>query len=132
MKIAVTTENGTVFQHFGKTQTFTVYETEGKEIKSKTLLDAGGNGHSALAGFLRDNQVDVLICGGIGQGAKDALGSCGIQIVPGTVGSVDQVVRDYLDGVLVGNFDFTCSHHDHDHAHGDHHCCGEHGCGSHS
>ena len=72
------------------------------------------------------------MCGGIGQGAKDALGSCGIQIVPGTVGSVDQVVRDYLDGVLVGNFDFTCSHHEHDHAHGDHHCCGEHGCGSHS
>ncbi len=128
-KIAVTTENGMIFQHFGKTQTFTIYETENGQILSKNILDAGANGHSALAGLLQQNRVDVLICGGIGQGAKEALKSCGIDIVPGAVGSVDQAVKDYLMGALIGNPDFMCNHHGHEH---EGHSCGEHGCGSHS
>ena len=67
MKIAVTYENGQVFQHFGHTEAFKVYETENNEIKSESIIPTLGSGHGALAGFLKLNNVDTLICGGIGQ-----------------------------------------------------------------
>ena len=66
MKIAVTYENGQVFQHFGHSGQFKVYEVEdGKVIKSE-VVGTNGQGHGALAGFLLQGNVDVLICGGIG------------------------------------------------------------------
>lgn len=129
MKIAVTTENGMIFQHFGKTHAFTLYEVEGKEVTSKSLLDAGENGHAALADLLGANGVNILICGGIGQGAKDALKKYRIEVLSGVSGNVDQAVKDYLQGTLVYNPDFLCTHHSHEHAD---HACGGHDCGNHS
>ncbi len=126
MRIAVSTENGMIFQHFGKTETFTLYETEGREIKSKRLLSSGGSGHSALVVLLRENGVNQLICGGIGGGAKDALSSAGIGLTAGASGSADAAVNLYLEGKLIHNDSLTCSHH---HGHEDGHTCGEHGCG---
>lgn len=123
MKIAVTTDNGMVFQHFGQTKTFTIYEIEEKEIKSKQLLDAGENGHSALAVLLNAQNVNVLICGGIGQGAKDTLKSANVTLVAGATGLVDDVVNSYLAGNLIHNATFTCNHH-----HENGHSCGEHHC----
>ena len=79
MKIAVTYENGQIFQHFGHTEKFKVYETEGNKILSSEVIDTAGRGHGALAGFLLNNDVDVLICGGIGGGAKTALAQAGIR-----------------------------------------------------
>lgn len=126
MKIAVTTEGTNIFQHFGQCKQFTMYETENSEIKGKTLLDAGENGHSALATLLGANQVDLLICGGIGQGAKDALKSAGVQLVAGASGDIETAVKAYLAGTLAHNADFTCNHHGHEHGEG--HTCGGH-CG---
>lgn len=126
MKIAVTTDNGMVFQHFGQTKNFTVFEVEGKEVKSKQLLNAGDNGHSALALLLSEQNVNVLICGGIGQGAKDALKNANVTLVAGASGLIDDVVDSYLAGNLQHNATFTCNHH-----HDDGHSCGEHSCGEH-
>ena len=81
MKIAVTYENGQIFQHFGHTEKFKVYETEGNKILSSEVIDTAGSGHGALAGFLLNNDVDVLICGGIGGGAKTALAQAGIRLL---------------------------------------------------
>ena len=125
MKIAVTTENGTVFQHFGKTKAFTLYTAQDGAITEKALLDAGEAGHSALATLLAENSVDVLICGGIGAGAKEALKSCGIQLVAGASGDVDAAAKAFLEGSLVHDDTFQCHHHDHDHGEG--HTCGGHG-----
>lgn len=69
MKIAVTYENGQVFQHFGHTEEFKVYDTEDKKILSSQVVGTGGSGHEALAVFLKNLGVKVLICGGIGGGA---------------------------------------------------------------
>ena len=125
MKIAVTTEENRVFQHFGKCESFTIFQTENETITSKSILDAGGSGHSALAALLDENHVDVLICGGIGQGAKDALQAHGVKLVAGANGNVDAVVKAYLSGNLVINPDFTCNHHHEDgHTCGEHHTCG--------
>ena len=73
MNIAVTYENGQVFQHFGHTQQFKVYQVEDGRVLSSRIEETGESGHGALAGFLKEHGVDTLLCGGIGGGAKTAL-----------------------------------------------------------
>lgn len=80
MRIAVTYENGNIFQHFGHTEQFKIYEVEGSEIKNSEVVDTNGSGHGALADFLKERKVDKLICGGIGGGAKAALAEVGIEL----------------------------------------------------
>ena len=114
MKIAVTYENGQVFQHFGHTETFKVYDVEDGRVVSSAVMGSDGSGHEALAELLRDRAVDVLICGGIGGGAQAALEEAGIELCAGASGSADEAVAAYLRGELV-NTGANCDHHDHEH-----------------
>lgn len=129
MKIAVTYENGNVFQHFGHTEQFKVYEVEGEKIVGEQVVDTNGSGHGALAGMLTALQVDTLICGGIGAGAQTALAEAGIRLYGGVSGSADEAVKALLAGKLVFDPDVHCDHHGHGHHHENGHC-GEdkHGC----
>ena len=138
MKIAVTYENGNVFQHFGRTESFKVYEVEDNKIVSGKVIGNDGLGHEALAGLLADKAIDVLICGGLGQGAQNALAAAGVEVVAGASGDADAAVEAYLRGELV-NTGANCDHHDHHHEDedgcggcGEHEggCGGCHGCGS--
>ncbi len=133
MKIAVTYENGQVFQHFGHTEQFKVYVVENGSVVSGELVSAEGEGHGALAGFLKGLGVDALICGGIGGGARNALNQAGIQLFGGVVGSADQAAADLAAGKLRFDPEVLCSHHGEGHAEG--HTCGDHGnghsCGGH-
>ena len=128
MKIAVTYDNGLVFQHFGHTEQFKVYTVEDNQITDTEIVSSGGNGHGALAGLLSGQQIDVLICGGIGGGAQNALASCGIRLYGGVSGEADQAVDAFLAGKLDYDPHVHCDHHSH---HGEGHSCGEqtHGCG---
>ena len=128
MKIAVTYEGGYVFQHFGHTAAFKIYDVQDTQIISALVVDTNGHGHGALAGFLKENGVDVLLCGGIGGGAQMALQEAGIQLYGGVSGEADEAVAAFLAGQLQYNPCVRCSHHDHGHDH----ACGDHGCGSHS
>ena len=130
MKIAVTYENGTVFQHFGHTEQFKVYEIQDGKIEKAQVVGTDGNGHGALAGMLSALQVDTLICGGIGAGAQNALAEANIRLYGGVSGSADEAVEALLAGTLSFNPDVRCSHHGH---HGEGHSCGTnpHGCGGH-
>lgn len=137
MKIAVTYENGNVFQHFGRTETFKVYEVEEGRIVSSEVIGSNGAGHGALAGVLSQNGIDVLICGGIGGGAQRALAEAGIELCAGAQGDADQAVEAYLKGELV-SAGVTCGHHGEGHTCGHHEeggsCGGReegHGCGHH-
>ncbi len=127
MKIAVTYENGEIFQHFGHTAQFKVYDVAEGCVISAVVVDTDGHGHGALAGFLRNAQVDVLICGGIGGGARMALAEAGIRLYGGVSGDADEAVEAFLAGELDFDPNARCSHHD---GHG--HNCGSHGCGNHS
>lgn len=127
MKLAVTYENGAVFQHFGHTEQFKIFEINNKEILSSEIVNTNGSGHGALAGLLKSLNVDVLICGGIGGGAKIALEENGIKLYGGVNGNVDDVVSSFLNDSLIYNPDIQCSHH----SHSEGHSCGEHGCGNH-
>ena len=131
MKIAVTYDNGTIFQHFGKTEFFKVYETENNQVVSSEVISSNGTGHGALAGLLADQSVDVLICGGIGGGAQAALAEAGVELCSGAQGDADQAVEAYLKGELVSTGANCDHHHEEGHSCGDHeegHSCGG-GCG---
>lgn len=123
MKIAVTYDNGEIFQHFGHTEQFRIYEvTDGKIVSAETV-GTNGSGHGALAGFLKDMGVNALICGGIGGGARNALAAAGISLFGGCSGSADTAVNDLLLGRLSFDPNVNCSHHSHEEGHS----CGGHG-----
>ena len=125
MKIAVPYENGMVFQHFGHTEQFKLYEVADGKIVREEVGDTNGSGHGALAGFLMQRGVDTLICGGIGGGAQMALAQAGIRLYAGCSGDADTRVAELLSGTLAYADPATCDHH-----HGEEgHTCGDHGCG---
>ena len=120
MKIAVTYDNGNIFQHFGKTEYFKVYETEDQKVVSSEVISSNGKGHGALAVLLEEQGVNVLICGGLGGGAQTALAEAGIEVCSGASGDADQAVESYLKGELA-SAGVNCDHH-----HGEGHSCGSH------
>ena len=124
MIIAVTYENGQIFGHFGHTAQFKLYTVENQKIVSSEVVDTNGSGHGALAGFLENHKVDVLICGGIGGGAKSALSAAGIKLYGGVSGNADEAVDALLKNTLEYNPEVRCNHHDENHGEG--HSCGEH------
>ncbi|MCD8107008.1 MAG: DUF134 domain-containing protein [Oscillospiraceae bacterium] len=127
MRIAVTYENGQVFQHFGHTQTFKIFDVEDGKIISADVVSTNGQGHGALADLLNEIQTDVIICGGIGAGAKNALENVGIKMYGGVTGDADEAVNAYLAGNLDYNPDVKCDHHSEEHHH-DHDCGDNHEC----
>ena len=126
MKLAITYDNGQVFQHFGKTQQFKIYDIQQGKVGPSLVTGTGGQGHGALAGLLRALGISVLICGGIGPGAQEALKSLDITVIPGITGDADQAVQDFVDGKLVLNTEALCNHHHEGAAHN----CGAHSCGT--
>ena len=130
MRVAVTYENGRIFQHFGHTEQFKVYDVENGAITPLGVFPTNGSGHGALAGFLSQLKADVLICGGIGGGAQAALAQAGIALYGGVTGDADEAVRALVAGELVYNPSVMCRHHE-----GQGHGCGshcpghDHGCG---
>ena len=129
MRIAVTYENGSVFQHFGRATQFKIYDIENGKIVSSEIVDVGGSGHGALVGVLSALKVDALICGGIGGGAQMALAEAGIKLYGGISGNADAAADAFASGTLSHNPNVMCSHHGEHHHEGD---CGNHGCGHHS
>jgi len=137
MRIAVTYENGQIFQHFGHTESFKVYDVQDGKVVDSRVVDTNGTGHGALAILLSEANVDVLICGGIGGGAQIALAQAGIQLYGGVAGDADAAVEAFLKQELAYNPDVKCNHHGEGHEH--HEGCGGHGeghehhggCGSH-
>lgn len=128
MRIAVTYENGNIFQHFGHTEQFKVYDIENNQVVSSEIVGTNGSGHGALAGVLNALNADILICGGIGGGAQAALAAAGIKLYGGVSGNADEAVNAFLSGKLDYNPDVKCNHHGEHHHEGS---CGEHGCGEH-
>jgi predicted DNA-binding protein (UPF0251 family)/predicted Fe-Mo cluster-binding NifX family protein len=139
MRLAVTYENGEIYQHFGHTAQFKLYDIQDGKIVSEKVVDTNGSGHGALAGFLAMGAVDALICGGIGMGAQMALREAGIRLYAGVQGSADEAAKAFAEGRLDYDPDARCDHHDHegghDCGHGGHDCGehhhADHGCGHH-
>ena len=126
MKVAVTYEDGKVFQHFGHTEYFKIYDVKDGKVVGSEIIPTDGSGHGALAGFLAAHKADALICGGIGGGALNALSEAGIRVLAGVSGDADSRVEEFVEGKLVFGTEANCSH---SHEHGEGGSCKEHGCG---
>lgn len=120
MKIAATYDNGNIFPHFGRTEQFKIYDVEDGKVVSSKVIGTDGRGHEALAEVLTENTIDVLICGGMGQGAMNAMEAAGVKVFAGAEGSADEAVEAFLKGELAST-GVNCDHHGHEH--------GEEGCG---
>lgn len=123
MKIAIATEGSTVSAHFGKCETFTIVEIENSNIKNKSVISTEGNQHGLLPGFLASQGVDLVIAGGMGEGARQNLADNGIEIISGISGNIDEAIGAFIKGELVST-NAGCSGHGHEHGHDD----GGHGC----
>ena len=124
MKIAATYDNGEIFQHFGRTPAFKVYEVNDGAVTSSEVVPTNGTGHGALAGMLAELGAEVIICGGIGGGAQAALEAAGIRLFAGASGDPDKAVEMLLAGTLPEIGEANCDHH-HGEGH-EEHCCGHH------
>lgn len=112
MKIATTHRNNEIFEHFGKSTQFKIYEAEDGKIVSSKVIATMASGHDALSHLLDTFGVKVLLCGGIGPGAINALEASGVEVLPGCSGNCDEVVEKYLNGTLERAENFH-AHHDH-------------------
>lgn len=112
MKIAVASMDGSsVSQHFGQSRSFIVFEMDGQQIKGRELRSGESTPHNdgvchgeaskqgGMAGMLAG--CDVLICGGMGAGAANAVQQMGVKpvIVPG-VPSPEQAVALFVEGKI--------------------------------
>ena len=111
MKIAVPHENGEVFQHFGHASEFKIYTDEGKTLTSE-IVRPEDESHEAVAAFLKKQGVDILICGGIGEGARQALEAEHILLCSNVSGNADEVVESFLEGSLEFTSTASCDHHE--------------------
>lgn len=124
MKLAITYDNGQIFQHFGKTEAFKVYTIENGQITESHVLESNGAGHGALATLLQNESVDTLICGGIGAGAQNALAQAGIRLYGGVQGNADDAAQALIEDRLAYDPAVHCDHHG---QHDSGHTCDDHG-----
>ena len=115
MKLAVTFENGEVFRHFGQTREFKIYEINGGKIVSSAVKDTGGRGHGDIVNFLKEESIDALICGGLGNGAKNLIEANGIKLCSGITGSADKAAEDFAAGRLSVCSEANCKEHEDGH-----------------
>jgi predicted Fe-Mo cluster-binding NifX family protein len=124
MKIAIATEGANVSGHFGKCESFTIVDIENSNVKSKTVIDTSKNQHGLLPAFLAAHNVNLVIAGGMGDGARQNLIENDIEIISGASGNIEEIIKSYLNGSLKSN-DTGCSSHEHSHSHGEGGCsCG--------
>lgn len=113
IRIAVPSDNaGNIDEHFGKATKFLLYEIKDNKLFNKTEMDASGAGHEKSAELLAHNKVNVLLCGGIGMGAMDALFTKKIKVIPGMQGDIEVAVSSYLDGTVKESNGPTCNCHE--------------------
>jgi predicted Fe-Mo cluster-binding NifX family protein len=113
MKIALPVHNGSVNEHFGHSENFTIYtiSTE-RNIESVTPVSSDGCGcHSGIAQILAEQGVSLMLAGNIGAGAINHLNEFGIEVVRGCYGQAEQVVVEFLKGTIIDN-EQTCTAHE--------------------
>ena len=136
MRIAVSadTDQGLesqVAQHFGRCPFYALVEVEGNQIQSVEVVENpffASHQPGQVPGFIKGQDVDVMLSGGMGGRAIQFFEGFGIKTATGASGTVKDAVECYLDGRLQGASSCAESeahghshHHHHHHDHGDSH-----------
>lgn len=112
MNIALPNNGELVNQHFGKSTSFIIATVENKKIETVKEISTIElmHKHEGLADMLVNNQVNVVITGGIGAGALTALEEKGFEIIRGASGEYKKVIEEYINGTLESK-NVVCNHH---------------------
>lgn len=100
--------------HFGQCDCFTLVDIEGKEIIEVKILENPPHEHGGCMApvmLLKDNDVDIIIVGGMGMRPMMGFQEVGIQVYSGAMGTIDFVVNEFLEGRLsAAGDDVICGH----------------------
>lgn len=110
MKIAVSSENNNgltspVAQHFGRCPYYTLVDIGENEHQSVSSIENPyyqSHEPGMVPTFIKDNQVDVMISGGMGGRAIQFFNQFGIEVATGAFGTVHDTIQAYLDNDLKG------------------------------
>lgn len=109
-KIALACEDnqglsGQISQHFGRCPSYLLVDVEGSEIKKSEVIP-NPYFHNHIPGkvpqFIKEQQAEVMIAGGMGPRAIDMFTTFGIEVVTGAVGTAGKVLQAYLRGEISG------------------------------
>jgi len=112
MKIAIPLAGGKLTQHFGRCESFALVDVDTTTNKIIKREDVAAPPHAPglFPAFLAERGASVIIAGGMGPSAQDLFVQQGIEVVVGApVDTPEQLVVDYLSGVLQGSAN-TCDH----------------------
>jgi len=112
MRIAVPLAQGKLSLHFGHCDQFAIFDIDDNLKKAINRKDATPPGHEpgVLPQWLHENNVNVIIAGGMGQRAQQLFVQNNIKVVIGASGrSPEELVLAYLDNTLETG-DNICDH----------------------
>ncbi|SHE69245.1 NifB/NifX family molybdenum-iron cluster-binding protein [Clostridium fallax] len=127
MKIAMPKNGEMINQHFGKSESFIIVTVEDGKVVDKKEVSVNDlqHNHGGLSDLLIKEGASVVITGGIGKGAYDALRANNLEVIRGANMTIDEALESYLSSKLEDK-EVMCSHHHgehhHHHHHGDHKC----------
>ncbi len=114
LRIAVASENKMVAGHFGHCENFMIFDTENHQLVKTENIPNPGHMPGFLPNYLADSGVNVIISGGMGQGAVDIFNSRNIEVIIGAKGDTKTAVEAYLAGALKSTGSVCHEHQYHD------------------
>jgi predicted Fe-Mo cluster-binding NifX family protein len=108
MKIAISTEGKSVSGHFGRCPHFTLVDIENNAVKHKQIIENPGHHPGYLPKFLKENNVECIIAGGMGRSAVALFEEYEISRITGISGNIDDVIASFIEGSLKGS-DSACN-----------------------
>lgn len=120
MKIAVASTGAMTTEHFGHCENFNIFDAENGVITGHESIPNPGHKPGFLPNYLGDLGVNVVISGGMGQGAIDIFNQRNIEVITGAAGSAEDCAKRYLADELVSTGS-VCHKHERANECGGHH-----------
>lgn len=101
-KIAIATDSGMVAQHFGRCPNYTIFDLDGEKISNKLEISNPGHRTGYIPKYLHEQNVNVIISGGMGRRAIDLFDQYNIEPIVGVIGTIDNCIKEIVSGTLKG------------------------------
>ena len=100
MKIAIPRMGETVAPCFEYCATMAIFTVAGAEVVAQIDFPLKSREPFDRVRLLRDQKVDAVICGGVQSFYEDLLKSAGFQVISWTSGTVEDLLKLFLQGSL--------------------------------
>jgi predicted Fe-Mo cluster-binding NifX family protein len=103
MRIAIATDQDCVSSHFGCAPAFTIVELDEGRMRGTFTIPNPGCQHAFWADLFCRNSIKHLIAGAMGANAQAVIRGCGVDVILGVQGRLEEVVKRFLDGSLAAD-----------------------------